>query len=76
MPDIKLLCTLRITCYLLGEPHEGRKFNSKTIEESNNPRCKTIEAPWNETETMGTCDGKINMPDYFRPSANKLAHKE
>ena len=32
------------------------------------------KAPGNETYKRGKCDGKINMPDYFRSSGNKSAH--
>ena len=43
MPDIELLSILRITFHIMGEPHEGRKFNVQTIEMSNNPSCRTSE---------------------------------
>ena len=33
------------------------------------------EALQNETDKIGMFDDKINMPDYFRPSANKAADK-
>ena len=39
--DIKLLSILKITCDVIGDPHESRKFDSQTIETSNSPGCRT-----------------------------------
>ena len=39
MSDIELLSILRITCDIIDEPHESRKFNLQTIEMSDSPRC-------------------------------------
>ena len=35
--DIELLNLLRITCDVMGGPHESRKLDSNTVEVSNNP---------------------------------------
>ena len=35
MPDIALLSILGITCDIISEPHESRKFESQTIDMSN-----------------------------------------
>ena len=34
MPDIELLNILWITCKVINDPHESRKFNSQTMEVS------------------------------------------
>ena len=31
MPDIELLNTLKVTCEIIGDPHESRKFDSQTV---------------------------------------------
>ena len=41
IPDIDLLRILRITCDLIGESHENRKFNLQTRETSDSPSCRT-----------------------------------
>ena len=45
MPDLKLLSILRITCDVIGKPHESRKVDSQTMEMSISPSCRTNEAP-------------------------------
>ena len=39
--DVKLLNILKITCEIIGDPHENMKLDSKTIEASNGPSYKT-----------------------------------
>ena len=75
MADIKMLNILKMTCDMIGEPHESSMFGSQRIKTSKNYSCRTNEAPQNETDKAGMCDDKINMPDYFRSTANKAADK-
>ena len=72
---IKLLSILRIACDVIGEPYECRKIDPETIELSNSQRCRTNKAPQNGTDEGSICNHKINMPNYFRPSANKAVGK-
>ena len=45
IPDLTLLSILRITCNVIGKPHESRKVDSQTIEISISPSCKTNKTP-------------------------------
>ena len=53
MPCIELLNVLRITCKVISDPHEGRKFDSQTTEAFNSPCCRMKRAPHNETDKVG-----------------------
>ena len=76
MLDIELLSILRMACDIIGEPHESGKFDLQTIETSSSPSCRANEALQIKTDRADIHDDKINMRDYFRPSANKVVEKE
>ena len=40
MPDIKLLNIWKMTYEVIGSPHESRKLDLQTMEESNSPGCR------------------------------------
>ena len=75
MPDIKLLGILKIIHEVIGDPHESRKFNSQTIEASNNPSYRTNRVPQDRTDTVDVHDNNVNMPYYFKLGTNRATHK-
>ena len=44
MLDIAMLSIVRITCDIIGVPHENRKVDSQKIEMANRPSCRTSKA--------------------------------
>ena len=74
MLEIKLLNIIRITCKVICEPHESRKFNL-TIEASNSPSCRTNRTPWNETEKVGTLEIIIQTCQVISGSAQSNTQK-
>ena len=45
----------------------------QTIEMSNSPNYRTNESLQIEGDNVGMHDGKLNLPDYFKSSTNKVA---
>ena len=76
MLDIELLNVLKIMCKVIDNPHESRKFDSKTVEASDSPSCRTNKATKDETDKVDAHDKHVNMPDYFRSSTNRVADKK
>ena len=75
MQDIELKNMLQKRCEAIGDPLESRKFNLQTIEVSNSPGCRINRSQENNTDKVDANDTKANMPDYFRSSTNRAAHK-
>ena len=75
MEQIELLNILKITCKVINDPLESRKFDSQLTEVSNSDNCTKNRALENKTDKVGTHDNNTNMPDYFRSSTNKVADK-
>ena len=73
MPDTELLNMLKITCEVIGDPHESRKFDSWTIEASIRHSYKPNKAPQNKTDKIDVYDNNATMPDYFRSSISRTA---
>ena len=75
MPDIELLDRLKITCELIGDPHESSNFNLQTIETFSSPSCRANKALQIKTDKVDANDTNANIPDYFRSSSNRDADK-
>ena len=75
MLDINLLNILMITCEVLVDPHEVRKFNSQTIKASNSPSCKTNKVKEIITDNVDVNNVNENMPDCLRPNSNRAEDK-
>ena len=50
------------------------KFDSQAIETSNNPSCRTNEAPWNETNEVGMHDLQ-NKQNYCKIISDRQKSK-
>ena len=75
MPYIELLNILKITCDVISNPLESRKFESQTTKLSNSPSFRTKRALHSEADIASAHDNNEKMPDYFRSSTNKVADK-
>ena len=74
-PDIKLLDILKITCEVMGDQQADRKFDSQTIQQSNNPSCKTNKTQQIRADNENADNVNSNMLDCFRSSTNRAADK-
>ena len=73
MVDIEVLNILQITCEVLGNPHDRKKFHLQTIEAPNDPSHKTYKASQITSDHMDKNNADANMPGYFRSSVNRAA---
>ena len=75
MPNVDLPNILKITCEVMSNPHESRKFNFQIIETSNYPSCRANIILQIKTDKVDANDTKANIPYYFRSSINRAADK-
>ena len=73
--DIELLDILKVTCEVMGVPHEGRKPNPQTMQPSKSPTLKANKAQQIKKNNADVHDANSNMPDSFRSSIQKAADK-
>ena len=75
MSYIKLLNILKITCEVMGDPHERRKSNLQAIQTSNSLSCKTNKATQIKIDNADKNNGNVSMPYYIRCSISRAAYK-
>ena len=68
---MELLYILKIICEVMGDPHEHGKFNSQTMQASNDPSCKANKVQEIKADNADVNDANVNMPDYFRSNINR-----
>ena len=64
MQVIELLSMLRITCIIIGDPHDSENCHSQTIDISVSPNCQTNIALQMKTDRENMHDCKRNISDY------------
>ena len=75
MPDIELLCIMKIMCEVVGDQQADRKFNSQTIKLSSTQSCKP-NTDWEiKSDNEDVFTFNPNVPNYFRSSTGREADK-
>ena len=76
MCDMELLGILKIMYEVVGGQEADRKFDCQTIQSSSTSFCKTNTDRETKSDNADVIDAYSNIPDYFRSSINKAAHKK
>ena len=71
MPDTELLGILKKTSEVVKDQQLGRRFDSQTMEPTDDVNCKTNMWTNSRLDSNGIINNNPNISDYFRSSTKQ-----